>query len=136
MTDESVLPKAKIGILFNVLCGVPPDKRPNLAILNETDFLFLYKDKLSWTQFVSGCGPVSVIVSRIPSQGPAGFRRRALGFACRQAEPPRDENKQPTAQLTPVARAIGTMRVCIVLRYQSNSVSTYGYWVWIRKPGA
>ncbi len=37
---------------------MPPDKRPNVAILNDNEFLFSYKDRLSHSMFVKGQGPV------------------------------------------------------------------------------
>lgn len=51
-------PSSKLKELFRALGKVAPDKRPNLAILTENEFLFSHKDRLTHSEFVAGHGPV------------------------------------------------------------------------------
>jgi hypothetical protein len=61
MRNEQNPRREKLEELYKLLQKVPVERRPNLAILTENDFLFLYKDKLSWSRFLGNRGPVSGI---------------------------------------------------------------------------
>lgn len=51
--------RSRLKGLYSLLAKVPPDRRPNLAILSENEFLFSYKDRLSFSAFLTGHGPVT-----------------------------------------------------------------------------
>ena len=53
------MPPSKLKSLYRLLAKVSPDNRPNLAILSENEFLFSYKDRLSFSEFIPGYGPVT-----------------------------------------------------------------------------
>jgi len=49
---------SEIAQLYRMLSGIPTDRRPNVAILTNEEFLFCYKDNLSRMEFMRGYGPV------------------------------------------------------------------------------
>ncbi len=61
MPNKSERPKTKLGRLYDLLCEVAVEARPNLAILAPNEFLFSYKDRLSYSQFVEDAGPATGI---------------------------------------------------------------------------
>lgn len=61
MRIQRTVSDEKLDTLFRLLANAPIDQRPNLAILTENAFLFLYKERLSLSRFLPGSGPVSGI---------------------------------------------------------------------------
>lgn len=59
MPNNSDNSKTKLGRLYDLLCEIAVEARPNLAILAPNEFLFSYKDRLSYSRFVADAGPAT-----------------------------------------------------------------------------
>ncbi len=51
----------QLNRLFELLRNTPASVRPNLVIIEHDEMLFCYKDRLSFSQYASGYGPIKGI---------------------------------------------------------------------------
>ena len=56
---RDIRPPSQIKSLYGLLAEIASEDRPNIAILTENEFLFSYKDRLSFSEFMTDHGPAS-----------------------------------------------------------------------------